>query len=220
MIIAGRRQAALNEITAAHPGMRGIQLDVEDSRAVDAFAATIQEEFPGLNVLVNNAGITRAEDLTAESIDVSVPRSIIQTNIVSAIQLTAKLLPVLNRQPSATIIATSSGLAFVPRSNFPTYCATKAFLHSWLQSLRFQLRGTSVEVLELAPPYVQTELGGPDQATDPAAMPLADYISEVMGILSKSNLPGGEILVERVQPLRWAEKQGVYDRMFATLNGE
>lgn len=220
VIIAGRRQAALNEITAAHPGMRGIRLDVEDSRAVDAFAATIQEEFPGLNVLVNNAGITRAEDLTAESIDVSVPRSIIQTNIVGAIQLTAKLLPVLNRQPSATIIATSSGLAFVPRSNFPTYCATKAFLHSWLQSLRFQLRGTSVEVLELAPPYVQTELGGPDQATDPAAMPLADYISEVMGILSKSNLPGGEILVERVQPLRWAEKQGVYDRMFATLNGE
>jgi len=220
VIIAGRRQAALNEITAAHPGMRGIQLDVEDSRAVDAFAATIQEEFPGLNVLVNNAGITRAEDLTAESIDVSVPRSIIQTNIVGAIQLTAKLLPVLNRQPSATIIGTSSGLAFVPRSNFPTYCATKAFLHSWLQSLRFQLRGTSVEVLELAPPYVQTELGGPDQATDPAAMPLADYISEVMGILSKSNLPGGEILVERVQPLRWAEKQGVYDRMFATLNGE
>src|SRR5258707_8676504 len=109
------RQAALNEITAAHPGMRGIQLDVEDSRAVDAFAATIQEEFPGLNVLVNNAGITRAEDLTAESIDVSVPRSIIQTNIVSAIQLTAKLLPVLNRQPSATIIGTSSGPAFVQR---------------------------------------------------------------------------------------------------------
>ena len=69
-------------------------------------------------------------------------------------------------------------------------------------------------------PPPRAELGGPDQATDPAAMPLADYISEVMGILSKSNLPGGEILVERVRPLRWAEKQGVYDRMFATLNGE
>src|SRR5258706_3583570 len=220
VIIAGRRQAALNEIIAAHPGIRGIQVDVEDSRAVDACAATIQEEFPGLNVLVNNAGIAGAEDFTTESIDVSVPRSIIQTNIVGAIQLTARLLPVLNRQPSATIIATSSGLAFVPRSNFPTYCATKAFLHSWLQSLRFQLRGTSVEVLELAPPYVQTELGGPDYASDPAPKPLADYIAEVLQVLGNVKPPRSEILVERVKALRWAERDGVYEQVFAALNSE
>lgn len=165
VIITGRRQALLDEITAAHPGMRGMQLDVQDPPAVEAFAAHIRERFPALNVLINNAGVSKPEDLTADTIDLSVARSIIHTNIVSVLHLTAALLPALKRQPSATIITTSSGLAFV---------------HSWLQSLRFRLRETSVEVLELLPPYVQTELGGPSQATDPNAMPLADYVSEVM----------------------------------------
>jgi uncharacterized oxidoreductase len=176
VIIAGRRQALLNEITAANPGMCGIELDVEYPWAIDAFAGRIQEQFPELNVLINNARISRSEDLTADMIDVSVMCSIIRTNIVSVLQLTAALLLTLKRQPQATIITTSSGLAFVPRANFPTYCAGKAFLHSWLQSLRFQLRGTSVEVLELVPPYVRTQLTGPIQAIDPSAMPLADYI--------------------------------------------
>jgi uncharacterized oxidoreductase len=109
-------------------------------------------------------------------------------------------------------------VAFVPRNGFPTYCASKAFLHSWLQSLRFQLKETSVEVLELVPPYVQTELSGPDQVNDPEAMPLADYIAEVMQVLGNPQLPRGEILVKRVEVLRWAERNGVYDRTFAALN--
>jgi uncharacterized oxidoreductase len=220
VIIAGRRQALLDEITIAHPGMHGMRLDVEDSGGVDAFAAAIREEFPKLNILINNAGVARIEDLTADRIDVSVARSVIQTNIIGMIQLTAALLPALKRQPSSTIIATTSGLAFVPRNNFPTYCASKAFLHSWLQSVRFQLRETSVEVLELAPPYVQTELGGPHQATDPDAMPLADYVAEVMQRLGNPGPPEGEILVERVQALRWAERNGVYLRMFTALNAD
>ena len=218
VIIAGRRQALLNEITAAHPGMRGVQLDVEDPRAVDAFAARIREQFPELNVLINNAGISRREDLTADTIDLSVARSIIHTNIIGVLHLTAALLPTLKQQPNSTIITTSSGLAFVPRAVFPTYCASKAFLHSWLQSLRFQLRETSVEVLELAPPYVQTELAGPSQATDPNAMPLADYIAEVMQVLSDPDPSHGEILVKCVRALRWAEKNGDYEQMFTALN--
>ncbi len=218
VIIAGRRQALLNEITAAHPGMRGVQLDVEDPRAVDAFAARIREQFPELNVLINNAGISRREDLTADTIDLSVARSIIHTNIIGVLHLTAALLPILKQQPNSTIITTSSGLAFVPRAVFPTYCASKAFLHSWLQSLRFQLRETSVEVLELAPPYVQTELAGPSQATDPDAMPLGDYIAEVMQVLSDPDPSHGEILVKRVRALRWAEKNGNYEQMFTALN--
>jgi uncharacterized oxidoreductase len=190
VIIAGRRQHLLDEITAAHPGMRGMQLDVEDPRAVDAFAAHIREQFPELNILVNNAGISKLEDLTADAIDLSAARSIIHTNIVSVLHLTAALLPTLKQQPHATIITTTSGLGFVPFAAFPTYCASKAFLHSWLQSLRFQLRATSVEVLELIPPYVQTELSGPHQATDPHAMPLADYIAEVMQILDDPKRSG------------------------------
>jgi uncharacterized oxidoreductase len=218
VILAGRRQHLLDAITAARPGMHGMQLDVADPRTLDAFSSRVRERFPGLNVLINNAGISKPEDLTLDTIDVSVPCTIIQTNIVGVLRLTAGLLPTLKKQRNATIITTTSGLAFVPRADFPTYCASKAFLHSWLQSLRFQLRDTSVEILELAPPYVQTELAGPGQATDPAAMPLADYISEVMQILGKPDLRDDEILVERVKALRWAERDGTYKRMHAALN--
>jgi uncharacterized oxidoreductase len=218
VIIAGRRQALLDQITAAHPGMRGITLDVADPRAVDAVAAQIRQQIPGLNVLVNNAGISRSEDLAADPLDLSVARTIIETNILGVLQLTAALLPILRQQTKATIITTTSGLAFVPRAEFQTYSASKAFLHSWLQSLRHQLQGSSVQVLELTPPYVQTELTGPDQASDPDAMRLADYIAEVMQVLGRPSPSDGEILVERVKTLRWAERDDRYDRMFAGLN--
>ena len=218
VIIAGRRQALLNEITAAHPGMRGLRLDVEDPRSVDVFARQVREQFPALNVLINNAGVSRPEDLTADTADLSVARSIIQTNIVSVLHLTAALLPTLQQQPTSTIITTTSALAFLPLAGFPTYCASKAFLHSWLQSLRVQLRKTSVEVLELVPPYVQTELMGTRQATDPNAMPLADYVAEVMQILGGPIPANGEILVQRSKALRWAEKNGEYEQIFAARN--
>jgi uncharacterized oxidoreductase len=216
VIIAGRRQALLNEITAA--GMRGMRLDVEDPRAVDVFARQVQEQFPELNVLINNAGISRPEDLTAHTVDLSVARSIIQTNIVSVLHLTAALLPTLKQQPASTIITTSSGLAFMPRASFPAYSASKAFLHSWLQSLRVQLRKTSVEVLELVAPYVQTELTGRSQAIDPNAMPLADYVAEVVQMLGEPIPANGEIVANRARALRWAERNGEYEQVFAARN--
>ncbi len=220
VVIAGRRQPLLDEITAANPGMSGMPLDVEDPAAIDVFAGRIREQFSGLNVLINNAGISRMEDLTGDDAEIAVSRSILQTNIVSVLHLTAALLPTLQRQPNSTIITTSSGLAFVPRNNFPTYCASKAFLHSWLQSLRFQLRATSVQVLELAPPYVRTDLLGTHSGTDLHAMPLADYIAEVMQLLGDPHPPRGEILVERVKALRFAERSGNYEQTFALLNPE
>lgn len=218
VVVAGRRQALLDEITTANPGMRGLRLDVADPAAIDAFAVQVQEQFPELNVLFNNAGISKKEDLATGSLDLSVSHSIIQTNIIGTLHLTAALLPTLKRQPHATIITTTSGLAFVPFAGFPTYCASKAFLHSWLQSLRYQLRDTSVEILELAPPYVQTELVGPAQAKDPHAMPLADYIAEVMQLLGEPHPANDEILVERVKEMRWAEKNATYEKIFAATN--
>jgi uncharacterized oxidoreductase len=218
VIIAGRRQALLNEITAAHPGMHGMQLDVADPGAAEAYAGRVRQQFPKLNVLINNAGITKREDLTVDNIDISAAESIIQTNIVGVLRLTAALLPSLKKQPSSTIITTTSGLGFVPFATYATYCATKAFLHSWLQSLRFQLKKTSVEILELIPPYVQTELGGPQQTTDPHAMPLADYIGEVMRILEDPKRSGDEIVVERAKALRGAGQSADYDRIFAANN--
>ena len=128
------------------------------------------------------------------------------------------LLATLKQQPASTIITTSSGLAFMPRASFPAYSASKAFLHSWLQSLRFQLRKTSVEVLELVAPYVQTELTGRSQATDPSAMPLADYVAEVVQMLGDPIPANGEILAHRAKALRWAEKNSEYEQMFAARN--
>jgi uncharacterized oxidoreductase len=215
VIIAGRRQHLLDEITAANPGMRGFPLDIQDPASIDALADRVREEFPKLNILANNAGIQKSQNFTFSDSDILDARSVIQTNIVGTLLMTAALLPALMQQPESTIITTSSGLAFVPRNNFPVYCASKAFLHSWLQSLRFQLRETSVEVLELAPPYVKTEMIGVNQAQ---AMPLADFIAEVMQILRDPHPPRGEILVERVKALRWAEKNGDYEQKFALLN--
>ena len=213
VIVAGRRQNLLDEITAQNPGIVGLPLDVTDSGSIEPFAKEVAERFPKLNVLVNNAGMARYEDYTAATVDTSAALSTIQTNITSVIQLTAALLPTLQAQPQATLIATTSGLAFVPFPKGPVYSATKAFLHNWLDALRFQLRSTNVEVLELAPPYVQTEFGGPQQATDPRAMPLADFTSEVMQILEDNKMEKGEILVENVKPARWAEKNGQYEQM-------
>jgi uncharacterized oxidoreductase len=219
VIIAGRRQGLLDEISAAHPGMRGMAFDADDHHAVAGFAEAVREKFPKLNVLVNNAGISIPEDLNAEIVDLSAARSIIQTNIFGVLQLTAALLPTLKEQTASTIICTSSGLAFMPRASFPAYSASKAFLHSWLQSLRFQLRNTSVEVLELIAPYVQTGLTGPSQAADRHAMPLADYVAEVMQMLSEPNPDRGEIIAERSRALRWAEKNGEYEPLFLARNG-
>lgn len=218
VIIAGRRQALIDDITAAHPGMHGMQVDMQNPTAIARLAEDVQSLFPDLDVLVNNAGISRPEAWDRDEIDIDTSLSIIETNILGVLRLTAALLPTLARQPSSTIITTTSGLAFVPRSNYPTYCASKAFLHSWLQSLRHQLRHKPIEVIELPPPYVQTELAGPQQANDPAAMPLADYIAEVIRLLGEPTPVNGEILVERVKGLRMAERYGTYPEIYANLN--
>ena len=217
VIISGRRQSVLDETTAANPGMKSYSLDIEDDVDIESFAARVTEDFPALNVVINNAGIMRIEDYTADPIDLSAAESIIATNLLGPIRLTAALLPTLKKQNSAAIVTVSSGLAFLPLTVTPTYCATKAAIHSWTQSLRYQLRNTNIEVLELAPPYVQTELLSAGQASDPRAMPLADYISETVELIGNPPV-SGEILVERVLPLRWAEKNGNFDQIFLGLN--
>lgn len=220
VIVAGRRKALLDEVTAANPRMASAVLDVENTDALPAFAAGIVRRFPALNVLINNAGIMKSENLNDPSADFSIPASTIATNLAAPLRLTAALLPHFKQQPRAAIMTVSSGLAFVPMAVTPTYCATKAAIHSWTQSLRWQLRDTSIDVLELVPPYVQTELQGRRQATDPRAMPLADFIAEVMDIL-RTQPNATEILVQRVYPLRFAAEKGqaAYDERFRALNG-
>ena len=217
VIIAGRRQDALTETTRANPGMAAATLDIESPTAIRSFAEKLTRDFPTLNAVIHNAGIMKSEDLLAQAGDVSVAEATIATNLLGPIRLNSALLPHLQKQARATIITVSSGLAFVPMFPTPTYCATKAAIHSYTQSLRFQLRGTAIEVLELVPPYVQTELMGEKHSTDPRAMPLRDYIAEVMQLLETNPTPR-EILVERVKPLRFAEKSGDYDAFYEKFN--
>jgi uncharacterized oxidoreductase len=215
IVIAGRRKQALDETTAANPGMKSLKLDIESPAAIRDFATQAAAEFPSLNVLVNNAGIMRPENLLEQQADLADAEATVTTNLLGPIRLTAALLPLLQRQPHATIINVSSGLAFTPLAQTPTYCATKAAIHSYTQSLRYQLRKTQIEVLELVPPYVQTFLM--DGAEDPRAMPLADFIAEVMQIFKTSPTPA-EICVERVKPLRTAAESGRFDAIFSGLN--
>jgi uncharacterized oxidoreductase len=217
VIIAGRRQQVLDETTAANPGMRSAQLNIEDAGAIRDFAGTMAKEYPTLNVVINNAGIMRPEKLLEQPETLVDAEAMITTNLLGPIRLTAALLPLLKKQPQATIMNVSSGLAFLPLSMTPTYCATKAAIHSYSLTLRYQLKSTKIEVLELVPPYVQTELMGNAQASDPRAMPLKDYIAETMKIL-KEQPQAKEILVERVLPLRYAEKNGEFDKAFQGFN--
>lgn len=218
VVIVGRRKGLLDEISAGSANITGLQADLSNLEGVEALAAVVLERFPGLDVLVNNAGISSAEDLTAAAVDLSTPMNILNTNVNCVVHLTNLLLPHLRAQKEATILTTGSGLAFVPRANYPTYCASKAFIHSWLTSLRIQLRDDDVEVLELVPPYVQTALAGSGSVRDPAAMPLDDFIAEVAEIMS-GDIPNGEILVDRVKGLRLAERDGNYDHLLGVLNG-
>jgi uncharacterized oxidoreductase len=217
VIIAGRRRQVLEETTAANPGMQSALLDIERAEAIRSFAAKMAEEYPSLNVVIHNAGIMRPENLLEQPEELTDAEAIITTNLLGPIRLTAALLPQLKKQPAATIMTVSSGLAYLPMAMTPTYCATKAAIHSYSLTLRYQLRDTKIEVLELVPPYVQTELMGDRQANDPRAMPLKDYIAETMKIL-KEQPEAKEILVERVLPLRFAEKSGEFEKAFQGFN--
>lgn len=215
VIISGRRAGAIAALTAAHPGLEGVVLDVTDATAVAETCADLIARFPEIDVLFNNAGIMLDEDLTAP--DLAVAEQTVVTNLLAPMWVTAAFIDHLRGKERALIVNTTSGLAFVPLARTPAYSATKAGLHSWTQSLRAQLAGSGVEVVELAPPAVATDLQ-PGHAENPICMPLGEYIDEVMSLLAQEPTPA-EILVERVKFLRFAEAQGAFDNVFGMLNG-
>lgn len=214
VIIAGRRKGALEETANANPGIKYLTLDIEDPSAIKEFATQVAAQYPTLNVLVNNAGIMRPENVLAEQ-NLDDAEAMVTTNLLGPIRLTAALLPLLRKQAQSTIINVSSGLAFVPLAMTPTYCATKAAIHSFTCSLRYQLKDTATEVLEIIPPYVQTDLLGGGE--DPRAMPLKDFIAETMEKFAMQPTPL-ENCVKNVDVLRYAESKGQFDAVFKGLN--
>ena len=213
VIITGRNTAKLDAAIAGRPNMAAVSLDVTDADAIAAFAKEIVAKHPGLNVLVNNAGIMSAEDASAKR-DLTEAEATVVTNILGPIRLTDALVDHLAAQADSAIVNVTSGLAFVPFPKAPTYSATKAAMHSYSVALRIQLEG-KVEVIELAPPAVRTDLT-PGQSTRENYMPLDDFAEEVMALFAQQ--PTREdILVQNVLPLRNAEASGTVPQVLAML---
>lgn len=215
VIIAGRRADVLAQVTAANPGMAYDVVDVADVHEVEAFAARVIATYPDLNTVISNAGIMVPEDLSNGRFDWSVAEQMIDINWWGTVRLAGAVLPHLLTKPRATFVTVSSGLAFVPLAATPTYSATKAAIHSWSQSLRHQLKDTSVRVIEWAPPAVATDLM-PGHAQNPNSMPLADFTAESLSQFESGDRE--EILVDRVRFLRDAEARGDYAKVFSMLN--
>ena len=213
VIIAGRRREALAAAAEGRENIHTVEVDVTDAASIAAFAQEVVADFPALNVLVNNAGIMRFEDVTAAR-DLSDAEATIVTNLLGPIRLIDALVGHLSGQDGAAIVNVTSGLAFVPLPKTPTYSATKAGLHSYTVALREQLKGR-VEVIELAPPAVQTDLT-PGQSTREGYQPLEEFADEVLSLWADPT--PAEILVERVKPLRHAEASGSFDQVLARLS--
>jgi len=196
VIISGRRKEHLDATTKANPGMDSIELDILDPANIASVAKKLITDYPALNVLINNAGIMLIDD-AAGKIDDQLLTSTITTNLLGPIRLTSALIEHLKKQPKATIIYNTSALAFVPLALTAVYSATKAALHSYVLSQRHKLKGTSVNILEIAPPWVQTDLLNSKE--EARAMPLKNFIEETMRVLGTD---AEEVLVEQAKPFR------------------
>ncbi|SNY90428.1 uncharacterized oxidoreductase [Cohaesibacter sp. ES.047] len=217
IIITGRKRHSLQAMLQKNPAMTGYSLDLTDESALAAFSEKVIAEHPKLDAVILNAGIMEAEDYTADPVQMDVAERTIATNLTAPIRLAAALLPHLQTQSEAALVTVSSGLAFVPKAANPVYSATKAAIHAWTQALRHQLRDTPVDVYEVAPPLVATELT-PGQSQVAAAMPLQDFIDEVVEMLSRDEVPD-EVMVVRVNFQRKAEAEGRFKETFAAING-
>jgi uncharacterized oxidoreductase len=196
VIISGRRKTRLSEVTKANPGMKSVELDLTNPASINNVAAKLTGEFPKLNVLINNAGIMLFDDLSVP-VDETLLVSTVSTNLLGPIRMTGVLINHLKKQDNAVVINVSSVLGFVPMAMTGVYSTTKAAMHSYSLSLRYKLKDTSVKVLEIAPPWVRTDLL--NSTNEPRAMPLHEFISEIMTILSTD---AQEVLVEGAKRIR------------------
>jgi uncharacterized oxidoreductase len=185
VVICGRRLETLNEARRQYPELHVYQCDLsQESARLDLFEK-VTHDFPNLNVLLNNAGMwvpTRLD--RAESWPQAQQQ--LQTNLAATIHLTQLFAQHLSRQSAPVVFVTTSGLAHIPRAAAAVYCATKAALHSYALTLRHQLKSQEIEVIEICPPHVETDLGGP--GINKAGIPLDTFADAVMDELRKGTV--------------------------------
>ncbi len=190
VIICGRREDRLNRIGLEYPNIITKVADVADAAQREELAKWLLENHPDINILMNNAGTQLAVDLT-HAVATETIREEVETNLVAPIHLASLFAEHLATKNEAAIINISSGLAFVPLAFMPVYCATKAAIHSYSMSLRFQMRKTSVKVFEIAPPSVDTELGHQrrsDKNQTHGGIPVSVFLEEAMDALKNDQL--------------------------------
>ncbi len=182
VIICGRREERLDEIKAKHPGIITCKCNIADAGQRQRLAEWTVANYPAVNILMNNAGVQYAADLSHE-INLDKLQDEVTTNLIAPIHLSSLFTGHLSGKRDAAIMNISSGLAFVPIAFMPVYCATKAAIHSFTMSLRHQLKDTIVKVFEIAPPSTDTELGHDrreDKTQSHGGLPVAAFITEAM----------------------------------------
>ena len=211
--VCGRRADRLHDVEAKLPGTATRVCDVSDAAERRALAAWAVEALPRLNVLVNNAGVQRYPALADGEGNWQALDEEIAINFAAPVHLSMLLAPHLKRQPSPAIINITSGLAYTPLARAPVYSATKAALHSFTLTLRHQLAGTPIQVIEIAPPAVDTDLGGPGLHTFGAN--LDAFIDSIMPRLAAGELEIGYGFAEEA---RRASRETL-DEIFRNMNG-
>ena len=212
VIICGRRESKLMEANKKHPKLHFTTCDVTNPKDRKSLFDWINSNFNNFNILINNAGIQRAIDLK-KGVDGLQGEDEIEVNLKAPIYLTGLLVPLLLKQEESAIINVSSGLGFVPIASMPIYCATKAAIHSFTISLRYQLKDTSIKGFEIIPPTVDTELDkgrrGSYRGIDPSEIGKATLIG-----VENDNF---EITVGESEGLRTVSKLN-FGQIFSRMN--
>jgi uncharacterized oxidoreductase len=219
VIICGRRAEKLQEAQDLLPSIQTRACDISSADDRAALFEWVSNTFGNLNILINNAGIQRMIDLTKGEEDLLDPAwgDEIDINFKATVFLSAKFIPVLAAQEESAIINVSSALGWIPISVMPVYCATKAAIHSFTMSLRHQLRKTSIKVIEVIPPTVDTELdrgARAERGQQDLGIPASEVADALLAGMENENF---EICVGRAQGLKDGSQQD-FESMFRNMN--